>query len=69
MQITFKLETCASQEKYLGKFYKKTYNASVPENLINILFNFVYLHEKSGLVRSTGLTMFNAFKRMFQPGV
>ena len=36
---------------------------------INILFSFGYLHEKSGLVRSGGLTMFNAFKRMFQPGV
>ena len=39
------------------------------ENLINILFSFGYLHEKSGLVRRGGLTMFNAFKRMFQPGV
>ena len=36
---------------------------------INILFGFGYLHGKSGLVRSGGLTMFNAFKRMFQPGV
>lgn len=39
------------------------------ENLSDILFSFGYLHEKSGLVRSGGLTMFNAFKRMFQPGV
>lgn len=35
---------------------------------INI-FSLGYLDGKSGLLEVGGLTMFNAFKRMFQPGV